>query len=230
MIDPTPIHPLPWSASVDPRGNGSAEGPHGSDSPAGAAGHSASGVPPPSTRVLRNPALSFELSGGASVVVPAPGCEVTSADGTVTWADAASLEVTDLQRVTLSHNLPLAFDLRSLLGQAIRVTLVDEYGPLGVSQTLEISRAGGEVILVGRFGPVGGIVHRLRGIEVRAALSQRSEGPLVVGTDQLQWLIPVGRHVRVSPTGTGGELVVDYIARLAECVAYVIADSRLSGR
>jgi hypothetical protein len=208
-------------------------------------------APPPSRVVLRASApLTFELSADISLVIPPAdvpnvealasrqdsgrdsGCEMTTADGIATWADASTFELTGTHRVTLSHNLPSSIDLRALLGQTLRVTLVDEVAPNGTaaSQTLSISGASGRVWLVARFGPVRGVVHTIGTIEVRAALSQRPEGPLVVGTEQLQWLVAAGCHVRLGAAALGRseDLVVEHIARPSlDSAAYLIAETAI---
>jgi hypothetical protein len=158
-------------------------------------------------------------------------CEVTTAEGVATWTDDSTLELTSSRRVTLSHNLPSSIDLRPLLGQTLRVTLLDEFAPNAIaSQTLCISGIGGRVWLVARFGPVHGVVHTIGTIEVRAALSQRPEGPLVVGTEKLQWLVSPGCHVRLGAAVVGlqEELVVEHVARPStETAAYLIAESAI---
>ena len=66
---------------------------------------------------------------------------------------------------------------------------------------------------------------------MRAALSQRPGGPMTFGTNKLQYVVHVGRHVRVSDER--GEYVVHLEARNAlNYVAYLIADRGLwlSGR
>jgi hypothetical protein len=193
-----------------------------------------SDAPPPSSVALRTTApLEFELLGETSLVIPTLRSQVSSAEGVAWRADSSSLEVSlagphsSSRQVTLSHNLPSSIDLHPLLGQTLRVTLIDDVTPSGcASQTLTISGVGGRVWLVARFGPVPGLVHSIGGTEVRAALSQRQSGPLVVGTDRLQWLVYAGCHVRLGDAAQG--LVVEHIARPStESSAYVIAESRL---
>jgi hypothetical protein len=124
--------------------------------------------------------------------------------------------------VTVTHNLPSSVDLHPLLGKSLRVTLVDD----GASQSLTICGIGGRVWIVARFGPVHGVVHSVGGTEVRAALSQRADGPLVVGTETLQWLVNPGCHVRLGGAAAG--LVVEHVARVsAEAAGYVIVESVL---
>jgi hypothetical protein len=237
MSEPSYLRSEPWmasSTSMPPSGPPEANHP--------------STAPPASRVVLRASApLTFELSGDTSVVIVTAdveglaahpdsgrdsGCEVTTADGIATWADASTFELTGAHRVMLSHNLPSSIDLRPLLGQTLRVTLVDEVAPngTGASQTLSISGASGRVWLVARFGPVRGVVHTLGTIEVRAALSQRSEGPLVVGTEQLQWLVAAGCHVRLGAAALGRseDLVVEHITRPSlDSAAYLMAETAI---
>jgi hypothetical protein len=188
-------------------------------------------APASSTRERAVP-LAFALSGDTSLVARGPGRRSTirSAEGVASVVNATSLSL-DLGRrmagvfprlVTVTHNLPSSVDLRPLLGRSLRVTLVDD----GASQSLTICGIGGRVWIVARFGPVHGVVHSVGGTEVRAALSQRADGPLVVGTDRLQWLVNPGCHVRLGGAAAG--LVVEHVARVsAEAAGYVVAESVL---
>jgi hypothetical protein len=184
-----------------------------------------------------NPSIGGRTSSQGRVSSP----EVRSAEGVARRADAAGLELVlpprstrasrerrglaSVRSVTLAHNLPNSIVLSRLLGQSLRVTLVDESpSSAGGSQTLSISGSGGRVRLVARFGPAHGVVHSIGGIEVHAALSRRPTGPLVVGLGALQWLVYPGCHVRFGESSAN--LVVEHIARVStESLAYVIADS-----
>jgi len=193
--------------------------------------------PPPSSVGLQNrPPLGFGLIGETSVIIPTSRSEVSTADGVAWRADGTSLALSlpGGATVTLTHDLPSSIDLRPLLGQTLRVTLVDDVALNvrgssrggGESQTLSISGVGGRVWLVARFGPVPGLVHSIGGQEVRAALSQRHAGPLVVGTARLQWLVYPGCHVRMGGDAAG--LVVEHIARPStDSAAYLICESSL---
>jgi hypothetical protein len=206
--------------------------------------HNAPSEPPVSTVALRPrpeaicAPLAFELLGDVSVVIPTLRSEVCSSEGIALRVDATTLELAlpDARSVTLVHNLPSSIHLSSLLGQMLRVTLVDDAadntnggasGATGTaSQTLCISGVGGRVWLIARFGPVHGVVHSIGETEVRAALSQRPTGPLVVGTAELQWLVEPGCHVRLGGAALG--LVVEHVARVStESAAYVIAENAL---
>jgi hypothetical protein len=66
--------------------------------------------------------------------------------------------------------------------------------------------------------------HFVGGASVHAALSRRADGPLVVGTRALQAFVYPGGRVRLP--GSGGGVVVHYLARLSdEGVAYVVAEA-----
>jgi hypothetical protein len=194
--------------------------------------------PPVSSVALRSSLpLWFDLSGDVAVVIPTPRSEVCTAEGTAWRTDAASLELSQAhagaRSVTLAHNLPSSINLAPLLGKTLRVTLVHDEadntncGVLAAgSQTLSISGPGGRVWLVARFGPVHGVIHSVGGTEVRAALSQRPMGPLVVGTEQSQWLVYPECHVTLGGAAQG--LVVEHVARPStESAAYVIVESSL---
>jgi hypothetical protein len=114
------------------------------------------------------------------------------------------------------------------------VTVQDELAMGVASQTLTISAAdggeasadGGQVWLLARVGRVQGVEHVLDGTTVRAALSQRAGGPLVIGTTKLQWLVAPGQCVCV-----GGRMIAHYLGATPPdgpgCAAYVIADLAL---
>ena len=188
-----------------------------------------------------NPSIGGRISSQAQARISSP--EVRSAEGLACRADAGTLELilpprprralsgrrslASVRSVTLSHNLPKSIELSRLVGQSLRVTLVDESPfSVGGSQTLSISGAGGRVWLVARFGSARGIVHSIGGIEVHAALSRRPTGPLVVGFGALQWLLYPGCHVRFGDSSS--TLVVEHLGRASiESLAYVIAESAI---
>lgn len=174
--------------------------------------------------------LCFSLSGDASVVAEdaSRGSHIRTAEGIVGHADAWRLGV-DLpnRRASLNHNLPPSLDLRALLGRSLRITLLEEDDGAGPpSQTLTLCGAHGQVWLIARRGIVRGAVHRIGGTEIHAALSQRTEGPLVVGTRPLQGLAYPGGRVRI-PVARG-DVVVELLSRASsDSAAYVIADPSL---
>jgi hypothetical protein len=169
--------------------------------------------------------LHFSLSGDTSVVSEGAAGGIRSAEGVAWRADSTRLclEVPE-RRAALNHNLPATIDLSPLLGHSLRVTLVEETSPGGVpSQTLTLCGALGRVWLIARLGPVRGVVHAIGGAEVHAALSQRLDGPLVVGTRELQGLVNPGGHVRLP--GPRGAIVVQLVARVSsDTAAYVLAE------
>jgi len=184
----------------------------------------------PVSGVERLVPLHFSLSGDTSVVAEdaAGGSRIRSAEGIAWRADSSSLclELPG-RRVELCHNLPASIHLRPLLGQWLRITLVDEVNPTGFpSQTLTLCGALGQVWLIARFGPVRGVIHAIGGAEVHAALSQRPDGPLVVGTRQLQGLAYPGGHMRLP--GPHSAIVVELVARLSsDTAAYVVAEGAI---
>jgi hypothetical protein len=184
------------------------------------------------SKVWTKAPLAFVLTGASSIDDPSQRCQVLRSAGTVSHVDATSLT---LERpdapVILGHNLPSTIDLRSLLGQSLEVTLVEDFSPgyVGPSQTLSLAAPTGSVWLIARCGPVHGAVHSIGRSEVRAALSQRPGGPLVVGTSELQWLVQAGCHVRLGGRAAG--LVALHIARVStESAAYLIAESAIYKR
>jgi len=188
------------------------------------------GAKDPISRVERLVPLHFALSGDTSVVAEdaASGSRIRSAEGIAWRADSSSLSLeVPGRRVALGHNLPSSIDLRQLLGHSLRITLVDELTSAGVpSQTLTLCGALGQVWLVARLGPVRGVVHAVGGVQVHAALSQRPDGPLVVGTRQLQGLAYPGGHVRLP--GPRGALVFELVARISsDTAAYVIVEDAI---
>ncbi len=187
------------------------------------------GLVRPVSRIERLLPLYFALSEDLSGVRDdmSGGCRIRSAEGIAWRADSSglSLEMPD-RRVTLRHNLPASIGLRALLGHSLRVTLVEETSPAGVpSQTLTLS-APGQVWLVARLGPVRGVVHSIGGTQIHASLSQRPDGPLVVGTRDLQALVNPGGHVWLP--GSRASLVVEFVARVSsDTAAYVVAEESI---
>ena len=105
------------------------------------------------------------------------------------------------------------------------MTLLDEALPAGgTGQTLTLTGDDGRLWLIARYGVVRGDTHALCGTELRAALSQRAEGPLMIGTPELQWLVQAGGSVKI-PCGAQ-QLVLHFLARAANgCAAYLVADA-----
>lgn len=128
--------------------------------------------------------------------------------------------------VRLGFVLPDRVDLRSLVGKRVKLALNDEPSTSGPrAQTLSVTDPAGRPLVVARFGPAGQ-VHTIGGSRVRAALSQRPDGPMAFGTERLQYVVKVGQHVRVCDGR--GDLVVHFVARTAyDYVAYVIVDRTL---
>jgi hypothetical protein len=172
------------------------------------------------------PALLFSVEGPGVVDAgrgPRLG-RLTVAEGLVHEVDAHTLVLEG--DVRLCFFLPERVDLTSLLGQHVKLALNDETSTAGPHpQTLSITDAAGRPLVVARFGPAGH-VHTIGRSRVRGSLSQRPDGPMVFGTDRLQYVVQVGQHVRVCDGS--GDLVVCFVARTAyDYVAYVIVDRAL---
>jgi hypothetical protein len=177
------------------------------------------------------PAFVFSVDGVSAVRAREP-----SQRGWLTTAEGIVTEVRELHlvlggEVVLSHSLPGCVSLARLLGTRIKLSLTDEPSPSGPrAQTLVLAaradERGAVTRLVARFGPAGQ-EHALGAtLRVHTALSQRPGGPMTFGSDRLQYIVNVGRHVRVSDER--GEYVVHLEARTAiNYVAYLIADRSL---
>lgn len=177
-------------------------------------------------RVEAIPPLLFRIEGVSAVRGGESGRRgwLTLAEGRVGDVRARRMVLTD--DVSLSYVVPSHVDLDPLRGAYVKVTLTDELADTGRrAQTLTIADETGRPLLLARFGSAGQ-VHALGRSRVHAALSQRPGGPLVFGTERLQYVVHVGEHVRVrEPVG---EYVVCFVARTAhDDVAYVIADTTL---
>ncbi len=173
------------------------------------------------------PVIGFHLEGETSIIARhGPDRSlISSAEGVAKEIEECRLwlgERSD-REIALCYRLPSSIDLRPLVGRRLRVTLVREPAPEGaVGQTLTITDGDGRVWMVAHFGGAQGISHKLGDHEVRAALSQRWEGPLVIGRPELQWLVAPGERARLDD-----RFMIHFVARTAECAAYVIADKSL---
>ncbi len=115
-------------------------------------------------------------------------------------------EISDLR--VLRDALPTAVALSQLLDRRVRLTR---------NENVVTASEGGHVwVIVGIEQRQA--VHRLGGLEVRAAVSQRPGGPMSIGTRETQWLLDVGDHAIV------GDYVVHVVARSAAGVSYAIVD------
>jgi hypothetical protein len=172
------------------------------------------------------PAIAFSIAGQTAVRARDPrGSWMTVAEGFVEGAGARRLTLED--DVTLTHSLPPGIDLGPLVGSHVRLMLRDEHTPGGQrAQTLTIAGTDRRTRLVACFGPVPGQSHTIGSMRVRAALSQRPGGPLVFGTDQLQYVLQVGDGVRILDGRR--EYIMRFVERTAyDYAAYVIAEQRL---
>jgi hypothetical protein len=177
------------------------------------------------------PAFLFSIDG-----VSAVRARDAAQRGWLTLAEGVVTEVRDHHvvvggEVVLTHSLPACVSLASLRGSRIKLSLREEPGPSGPrAQTLVIAaredQSGAVTRLIARFGPAGQEHAIGRTMRVRAALSQRPGGPMMFGTDRLQYVVHVGRHVRVGDAG--GEYVIHLESRTKfDYVAYVIAEASL---
>ncbi|HEY8038662.1 MAG TPA: hypothetical protein VIF15_02670 [Polyangiaceae bacterium] len=127
----------------------------------------------------------------------------------------------------MDYSLPASIDLRPLVGRRVILGLSEEPLPHGGrGQTLTVQTRDGRVWLVARYGGGGAVAYHMGGLEVRAALSPRHDGPLVVGTPDLQWLVPPGgtAHMKLGIS----RLVVEHVSRDgAGCGSYLVADRLL---
>jgi hypothetical protein len=108
---------------------------------------------------------------------------------------------------------------------SFRVTSFEEPGPRGTSRTLVVSGSDAHVWLIVHHGEVFEQRHTLGTLDLRAALSQRTDGGLSVGTAELQCLLEPGEEARIFDDAA--EYVVHFTARTGNGASYVIADARL---
>jgi hypothetical protein len=132
--------------------------------------------------------------------------------------------------VCVLHELPVGVDLGYLVGRSVRATTVSEQVASETpSRTLTIQDDDGRAWLIARTGPVHGVTHAVSpdAPTLHAALSQRPDGPLVIGTSELQWLVPVGQSALVCMPN--GALFRALLARRNRdgTASYVIVDERL---
>jgi hypothetical protein len=172
------------------------------------------------------PPILFSVEGLSAVRGREPGRRgwLTVAEGRVDAVGDGHLVLED--DVRLAYVLPPRFGFRPLVGTYVKLTLNDEPAASGPrAQMLTIADPCGKLRLLARFGPAG-LVHDVGGSRVRAALSQRPDGPMAIGTEQLQYVVHVGEYVRLR--APAGDFVAHYMARMAyDYVAYVIADKSL---
>jgi hypothetical protein len=172
-------------------------------------------------------AVAFNIAGQTAVRArdPMRGSWITVAEGFVANVSARRLELED--DVTLTYALPGGIDLSPLVGSHVRIMLREDGSGAGRrAQTLTISGSDGRACLVARFGPGAGQVHTVGKLRLRAALSQRPGGPMVFGTDKLQYVLQVGEMLWLNDGQR--DFVMRFVARTAcDCAAYVVAERRL---
>lgn len=172
------------------------------------------------------PPILFSVEGLSAVRGRDPDRRgwITVAEGTV--EDVRNHHVVLEDDVRLAYVLPPRVDLRPLRGTYVKITLSDEPAASGPrAQTLTIADRHGTPRLLARFGPSGRVCWMGRA-RVQAALSQRPDGPMTVGTDRIQYVVQVGEHVRMREPA--GDFVVHFVARTAfDYVTYVVAEQAL---
>ncbi|HEY8089149.1 MAG TPA: hypothetical protein VIF09_14925 [Polyangiaceae bacterium] len=172
------------------------------------------------------PPILFSVEGLSAVRGREPGHRgwLTVAEGVV--QDVRNHHVVLEDDVRLAYVLPGRVDLRPLLGCYVKVTLNDEPAAAGPrAQTLTIADETGRPRVFARFGPAGHVC-TVGSSRVRAALSQRPDGPMTVGTDKLQYVVHVGEHVRMREPA--GDFVVHFVARTVfDYVTYVVTERAL---
>jgi len=166
------------------------------------------------------------------------GAFTSTVDGVVERVDAENLWLRghaaddDAHDVGVYHHLPASVDLRPLIGMSVRVTTVCEPGVAErLDRTLLVSGDAGRVWLISRSGTVHGVTHALGtscdNAPLHAALSQRPLGPLVIGTAELQCLVPVGQSALLHMPDGSRFRVLLVKRRPDGTAAYVIADAGL---
>ena len=176
--------------------------------------------------------LSFFLAGDLLAVQRTPQGHrlVSQANGIVkrVFEDRLLLGTpgSSSNEVVLGYRLPASVDLRPLIGRRIDVTLIDEPAGDGSAQTLTVRTRDGRVWLVARCGHLREASHAIGGAVVRATLSPKSGGPLVLAPPELQHIVAPGGEARFRIGES--RYVVELVSRDASgCAAYFIADDRL---
>jgi hypothetical protein len=146
------------------------------------------------------------------------------------WLGPGTARATE---IGVRDEVPSVVRLEALVGRAVRVTIVSERrGGDGteerIDRTFTVSSEEGHVWLIARSGSVRGVTHSLgEGAVLHAALSQRPRGPLVIGTDELQWLVSEGQAATL-PMPNGASMRVLLVERRPDDTAsYVLADPTL---
>jgi hypothetical protein len=152
---------------------------------------------------------------------------IATAEGRVEAVDDDRIWLTDGDNVTVELTLPACVDLRPTLGERLRVTLRDDpstTGPTG--QLLTLSDESGRTRMVAFYGRVEGNEHIVGDMHVRVALSQRSGGPLVVGTSQQQCMLGAGEEIAVRDAH--GDYVMHFVSRTSSgYAAYVLVEKAM---
>jgi hypothetical protein len=169
--------------------------------------------------------MPFQLDGDA---VPTSRTSsrktwISTAEGLLARASSQSAWIEGEETISLQHSLPSHFDLCALLGRRVRVTLMHVHAiDSGTTQTLTIAGHDGRPLVIAHSGEVRGIAHRLGGLQVYVALSQRPGGPMVFGTRRVQSLVRAGDHVRVRDEAD--VYVMHFQAREGAKATYAIAE------
>ena len=152
---------------------------------------------------------------------------IATAEGRVEAVDDDRIWLTDGDDVTLEVTLPSCIDLRPIVGERLRITLRDDpstNGPTG--QLLTLSDESGRTRMLAFYGRVQGNAHVVGDVQVRVSLSQRSGGPLVVGTSQQQCVLGAGQEIAVRDGQ--GEYVMHFVSRTSSgYAAYVLVEKAM---
>jgi hypothetical protein len=168
-------------------------------------------------------AIPHQRPEGSGPVTPGPASARRSERFRTATFPPAAFQAAALD--VLRGALPAQLDLKPLRGLSFRVTTFEEPGPRGSSRTLVLTGTDAHVWLIVHHGEVFEQRHTLGALELRAALSQRPDGALIVGTAALQCCLLAGEDARVFDGDD--EYVVHHAARSGAGASYVIADARL---
>jgi hypothetical protein len=176
----------------------------------------------PDSKGRRANGLPFQLDGEAIPTSRSSSRRtwISTTEGVVMRQEGGTLRIGETH-ATLRHSVAPTFDMGALLGRRVRATLVHVASiDSGLAQTLTISGASGELLILAHVGDVHGLTHTLSKLVVYVALSQRPRGPMVFGTSRLQTIVREGDHVRVRDDGD--TFVLHFAARLGNEATYAI--------
>jgi hypothetical protein len=171
--------------------------------------------------------FAFEATTAIRACAKRRETTIATAEGRVEAVDDDRIWLTDGDDVTVELTLPSCVDLRPIVGERLRITLRDDpssTGPTG--QLLTLSDESGRTRLLAFYGRVQGNQHVVGEVNVRVALSQRSGGPLVVGTSQQQCMLGAGEEIAVRDAL--GDYVIHFVSRTSSgYAAYVLVEKAM---